>query len=213
MNMEISRNELISFKTHFFGFILAIAGMIALIIKNTGLPDIQATSVVYGLSMLFMFGASSMYHFNKNAENTETLWRKIDHLAIFVMIAGSYTPFSYIHLEGNWRWGIIITQWSLVALGIFFKFFYINAPRKLNTAIYLAMGWVVLIPIRQFVHNAPVYVSILLAVGGVFYTIGAVIYARKRPNPIPGFFGFHEIFHIFIILGAMSHFAAIFLSR
>jgi hemolysin III len=211
--MTLLRNERISFKTHFYAFLLAIVGMIALVLKNNGFPDIQATSIIYGLSMLFMFGASSLYHFNKNGENTKTIWRKIDHLAIFVMIAGSYTPFAYIHLDGYWKWGIIITQWSLVALGFFFKFFYINSPRGLNTAVYLAMGWIVVIPIRQFIHNAPSSVSILLGVGGLFYTIGALIYAFKRPNPIPKFFGFHEIFHIFIILGAASHFAAIYLSR
>jgi hemolysin III len=212
MLFRISRNEQISFYVHFAGFFAGIAGFFALTAQTTGLPGTRAVSIIYASSFIFLFASSSLYHYTKRVENGESFWRKLDHLAIFIMIAGTYTPFCYIYLGGAWKWSIIIIQWSLVGVGFFFKFFFINAPRRLNTAIYLAMGWIVIIPIKQFASAAPVYITVLLALGGLFYTVGAFIYSRKWPNPKPGFFGFHEIFHIFILLGAFSHYAGIYLS-
>jgi hemolysin III len=212
MLFRISRNEQVSFYVHFAGFIAGIAGFIALTARTTGLPANHAITLIYAISFIFLFAASSIYHYTKRVENGESFWRKLDHLAIFIMIAGTYTPFSYYYLTGAWKWSIIIIQWSLVGAGFFFKFFFINAPRRLNTAIYLAMGWMVIIPIKQFASNAPVCITVLLGLGGLFYTVGAVIYSRKWPNPKPGFFGFHEIFHIFILLGAFAHYAGIYLS-
>lgn len=186
--------------------IIAI-GTLVLIALSAGDISAQIVFLIYGISGVFLFSASFLYHSKKQRENDHSLWRKLDHTAIFFLIAGTYTPICSLYLEGNMRWGILIAQWVLVAGGTLFKFVFINAPRVLGTVIYLLMGWIVLIPIKTLVETMPRVGLILLATGGLLYTVGAVIYAFKRPNPWPGFFGFHEIFHLFISGGAISHLA------
>jgi hemolysin III len=182
-----------------------LIGLIILIIISLGNIPALIVSLIYGCSAIFLFSASFLYHSKKQSDADKTFLRKLDHFAIFFLIAGTYTPISFLYLEGNMRLGILIAQWSLVLLGIFFKFFFINAPRIIGTIIYLLMGWMVILPISTLVDVMPHRAFMYLVLGGVFYTIGALIYAVKRPNPAPNFFGFHEIFHIFIIGGAISH--------
>ena len=188
--------------------IIAI-GTIVLFVISTGDISSQIVFLIYGASGIFLFSASFFYHSRKQLENGCSLWRKLDHTAIFVLIAGTYTPICYLYLEGNMKWGILIAQWALVVGGTLFKFLFINAPRVIGTLIYLVMGWIVLIPIVTLVDTMPRVGLVLLGAGGLLYTIGAVIYALKRPNPWPGFFGFHEIFHLFISGGAILHLAMI----
>jgi len=135
--------------------------------------------------------------------------RKLDHFAIFVMIAGTYTPISFIYLTGNLRWIIIIVQWSLVLAGFFFKFFYLNVPRYLYTIIYLIMGWIGIVTIKEFIIAMPKNSVIFLFAGGISYTIGAIFYIMKKPIKRLGF-GFHEIFHLFILLGAFFHYLLVY---
>lgn len=188
--------------------IIAI-GTIVLLVISAGDVSAQIVSLVYGVSGIFLFSASFFYHSRKQLENGCSPWRKLDHTAIFVLIAGTYTPICYLYLEGNMKLGILIAQWALVVGGTLFKFLFINAPRVIGTLIYLVMGWIVLIPIVTLVDTMPRVGLVLLGAGGLLYTIGAVIYALKRPNPLPGFFGFHEIFHLFISGGAILHLAMI----
>ena len=188
--------------------IIAI-GTIVLLVISAGDISSQIVSLIYGVSGIFLFSASFVYHSRKQLENGCSIWRKLDHTAIFVLIAGTYTPICYLYLEGNMKWGILIAQWGLVVGGTLFKFLFINAPRVIGTLIYLVMGWIVLIPIVTLVDTMPRVGLVLLGAGGLLYTIGAVIYALKRPNPWPGFFGFHEIFHLFISGGAILHLAVI----
>ena len=169
-----------------------------------------AIALVYGASMVFMFTASAVYHASKDSEDGRSLWRRLDHLAIFVMIAGSYTPVCRFHLEGAWRWSILGTQWGLVLLGLLFKVLFIRSPRWISAAIYVVMGWVAVIPVRQLLGSMDATQTSLIVAGGVAYTLGAAIYAGKRPNPWPGLFGFHEIFHVAVVLGALLHYLAIF---
>jgi hemolysin III len=125
------------------------------------------------------------------------------------MIAGTYTPMSYLYIEGPWRWGIITAQWSLVFLGIFFKFFFLRAPRFFSTVIYLAMGWMALLVLGKMINGMqPLELTGLLG-GGIFFTIGAVIYILKKPDPLSGYMGFHGLFHVFILLGGLSHFLVV----
>jgi hemolysin III len=126
------------------------------------------------------------------------------------MIAGTYTPICYIYLDGWWRWGIIGAQWLLVILGLVFKLVYIHGPRWLTTVIYILMGWMLLIPLNQLLASMPLNSLLLLLGGGVAYTLGAVFYAIKKPNPVPGVFGFHEIFHLLVIAGAASHYLVVY---
>jgi hemolysin III len=205
---RIRRAERISSLSHALGAVAALVGTAALWSRSPT-PGVRAAALVYGLCMVFMFSASAVYHALKQAEDGLTLSRKVDHLAIFFMIAGTFTPLCFTHLHGGWRYGILGAQWGLVAAGLVFKLVYLRAPRWLTTGIYLAMGWMALVPARQLWGSMDGATASLFAAGGGAYTVGAIIYALRRPNPIPGLLGFHEIFHGFVLLGAGLHFAAI----
>lgn len=205
-----SVSEPVSFYTHFFGAIAAIAGVILLMNNNAGTAVKSGVVLIYGLSLIFLFSASSLYHACKKEENGASVLRKLDHLAIFFLIAGTYTPLCYRFLDGGWMYGILIAQWGLVVLGTVFKLVWISAPRKYSTAVYVLMGWLIIIPIHKIWAAVPLTGFLLILGGGVAYTIGAVIYAKKKPDPVPEVFGFHEIFHLFILGGALLHFLAIY---
>ncbi len=206
----ITIREPASFYTHFTALLLSLCGTALLAVQFRADRATLVTAMVYGFSLIFLFAASSLYHALKKEENGNSRLRKLDHLAIFFMIAGTYTPLSYMYLDGYWRWGMIAAQWSLVLLGVFFKFFFLSAPRSVSTMIYVTMGWLVIIPINRIVDAMPGELFSLLLAGGVLYTAGALIYAMKKPDPLPGRFGFHEIFHVFIVLAALCHFLAIY---
>ncbi len=189
----------------------AIIGTFFLLYASKGCIAKTIISTIYGISVIFLFTASSLYHAFKQNENEISFWRKMDHFAIFIMIAGTYTPICYVYLTGWWKWSIIIILWALVLGGFFFKFFYLNAPRYLYTAIYLIMGWVGIVPIKQFLMTMPKNVLFFIFFGGISYTTGAILYILKKPQIKPEF-GFHEIFHFFILLGGFCHYIAVFIS-
>ena len=205
---KIKEKEKISFYTHFLGFILALIGTIYLLYLSES-RSVTIISIIYGLSAMILFLASSLYHANKKSDDENSLWRKLDHIAIFIMIAGTYTPVTFVYLSGYWKWSIIIIQWALVFGGLFFKFFYLNAPRYLYTIIYLLMGWMGIIPITRFIKTMSTTALFYLFVGGLSYTIGAIFYIFKKPQFTKNF-GFHEIFHIFILLGAFFHYLLVY---
>lgn len=206
-----SVNEPVSFYTHFFGAISAVAGLVLLVYNNADTVQKLGVVLVYGVSLIFLFSASSVYHAFKKEENGESISRKLDHLAIFFLIAGTYTPLCYRFLDGGWMYGILIAQWSLVVIGTACKLIWISAPRKYSTAVYVMMGWLIIIPIQKIWTAVPLTGFILILGGGVAYTAGAVIYAIKKPDPLPEVFGFHEIFHVCILAGAILHFLAVYL--
>ncbi|MHA1475818.1 MAG: PAQR family membrane homeostasis protein TrhA [Promethearchaeota archaeon] len=208
----ISQKEIFSSMSHLFGAILAILGMIILIIKSIGNTANIIIAIIYSLSTFFLFISSAIYHAQKKEENEESIWRKLDHIAIFVMIAGSYTPICFLFLEGIWRWSILILQWTLVISGVILKLIVLNTPRWVTITIYLVQGWVAIIPFYQLTKVMPLVSIILLIAGGLSYTIGAIIYKLKKPNPLPGKFGFHEIFHIWILIGAFLQYIPIFIA-
>lgn len=170
----------------------------------------KAAYLIYGVSMILMFLSSGVYHAINVQNKVEEFFRLIDHIFIYVLIAGTYTPMCVVALEGGWQWGMLLGIWLFALGGILKKTFWLNAPRWLSTLIYLLMGWVsvIILPvIWKILPHAFVY---WIALGGFFYTTGAVIYAIQKPNPIPGAFGFHEIWHLFVLGGAFSHFWAIY---
>lgn len=200
--MTIAIKEPVSFYTHFAGFVLSAAGFAVILLTVIYDPYQKAALIVYALSVMLLFLASSLYHALKSEENGDSLMRKFDHAAIYLMIAGTYTPFIYQYLYGWWRWGILIVQWSIVVAGVLITLVWINKPRKLSVALYLAMGWVALVPMYKLWQAMPGGAIALILAGGASYTAGAIIYAKKRPDPVPGVFGFHEVFHLFILAGA-----------
>jgi hemolysin III len=204
--MAFQKSDLINFYSHLAGAIASLAGYIILLVNCGGSLTKIFLATIYSVCAMFIFACSAVYHGQKEEEDASNPWRKLDHIAIFFMIAGTYTPISYIYLDVYWRWSIIGTQWLLVALGLVFKLIYIKSPRWLTIAIYLLMGWMAVIPLGQFLAAMPMSSIVLLFAGGLPYTLGAILYAFKKPNPFPGIFGFHEIFHLLIIMGAACHY-------
>jgi len=195
--------------THWAGALLALAGLAALLIVGWSTPAKIVSLLVYGLSLIGMFSASATYHMVRAKDRVLLILRKIDHSAIFLLIAGTYTPFCINAFDGFWKWGMLIIIWSLAAIGIIVKVFYIKSPRWLNAGIYVVMGWLCVGASGQMLATLPAWVFTWLLVGGVIYTLGAVVYSTKIFNFKPGVFGFHEVWHIFVMLAAAAHYVAV----
>jgi len=207
--MPVNRSELVSFYSHLAGVVAAIIGLFVLIVI-TNEPLLQILSAIYGISVIILFTASTLYHGLKQKENEDSIWRRFDHMAIFIMIAGTYTPVCYIYLEYKTGLYIIFAQWLLVVLGIIFKVYFFNAPRVVYTAIYLAMGWMAIIVIKDIINIMDSESLWYLFLGGVAFTVGALFYIIKWPKKMNGYVGFHEIFHGFILLGAFFHYMMVY---
>jgi hemolysin III len=195
--------------THWAGAILALAGLIALLIVGWSTPAKIISLLIYGLSLIAMFSASATYHMVQAKDKVLLILRKIDHSAIYLLIAGTYTPFCVNAFDGFWKWGMLSIIWTLAIVGIVIKVFYIKAPRWLNAGIYVVMGWLCLGAAGQMLATLPMWVFAWLLAGGVIYTLGAVVYITKFFNFRPGVFGFHEVWHIFVLLAALAHFVAV----
>lgn len=204
--MSLKMKEPVNTLTHFIPFVAAIVGLVFLI--NISKDDISKliTMTIYGLSMIVLYGASSVYHWVQTTPQKELLLKKIDHISIYFLIAGSYTPVFYYGLEGTWRWAMLATVWTLAMIGMTLKIWFIHAPRYVSAIFYVSLGWIALVPFIQLIKHLPIGAIILMTVGGVAYTIGAVIYATKIFDFFPKRFGFHEIFHLFIATGSIVHF-------
>jgi hemolysin III len=195
--------------THWVGAAFALIGLITLLIVGWDTPAKIISLTIYGLSLIAMFSASATYHMVHVKDKALEVFRKIDHAAIYFLIAGTYTPFCVNAFEGFWKWGMLGIIWSLALIGISVKIFYIRAPRWLNAGIYVVMGWLSISAVGQMLAVLPVWVLGWLIAGGVIYTFGAVVYITKIFNFKPGVFGFHEIWHIFVMLAAAAHFVAV----
>jgi len=195
--------------THFFAAIAALVGLVILLILGWGNLSKAIALTVYGISLVLLFGASATYHMVKAGPKVLEILRKLDHAAIYLLIAGTYTPFCAVMFQGFWKWGMLAIIWSLALIGIVVKILIINAPRWLNAGIYIVMGWLCLAAVGEMFRALPPWALTWLLVGGITYTLGAMVYITKIMNFWPGKFGFHEVWHIFVILGALAHFIAI----
>jgi len=197
--------------SHLVGAIGALVLLVYLIVNSSEDPGASRISfIVYGITVFLMFASSSIYHAVNVTFETEERFRMIDHIMIYLVIAGTYTPICTIVLEGNWRLWMLIGIWSFALIGIIKKVFWMSAPRWFSTVLYLLMGWVSVIIFPNLWDQLPHMFSYWIAIGGLFYTIGAIIYGIKKPDPFPEVFGFHEIWHLFVLGGAFSHFWAIY---
>ena len=195
--------------THWAGALLALVGLIVLLIVGWSTPAKIVSLTIYGFSLIAMFSASATYHMVRVKDKALEIFRKVDHAAIYFLIAGTYTPFCVNAFSGFWKWGMLSIIWSLALIGILVKVFYIRAPRWLNAGIYVIMGWLAVGAAGQMLAALPAWVLTWLIIGGVTYTLGAVVYITKIFNFKPGVFGFHEMWHIFVLLAAAAHFVAV----
>jgi hemolysin III len=193
--------------THAYAFWLALVAAGALIaLTPAGAPRVAAA--IYGAGLCAVFGGSGLYHRWRWHPRWRPLLRRLDHSTIYVFIAACYTAVGMLVLTGATRWVVLVTVWSGAALGIVFSLAWVNAPRWLSSSTYIVLGWVALVAVPQLVSSLPIAPLVLVASGGVLYTAGAVVFALGRPDPWPRVFGFHEIFHVFVILAAVAHFVA-----
>jgi hemolysin III len=195
--------------THLIAAGVAAVGLVALLVLGWGDPVRVASLLVYGLSLVLLFIASGIYHSVNAGPLAIARLRKFDHAAIYLLIAGTYTPICLHFFTGFWQWGMVAVIWTLALIGVVVKLFVIRAPRWANAAVYLIMGWLGVLGVREIWQQMPPAAIGWLALGGALFTAGAIIYVLKRPDPRPGVFGFHEIWHIFIIFAALAHFILI----
>jgi hemolysin III len=199
--------EPVSSLTHLAGFFAAVVGLV-LIVQAAQNDAPKATAMaIYGTTLALLFFSSAVYHFFDLGPRGNRLLRHLDHASIFLLIAGSYVPPMLVLLGGTWRISMLIAVGTLAILGIVFQLFWINAPRGITTALYLAIGWIVVIPAPIILPQLGGLQLATLIGGGLAYSVGAVIYALKWPDPYPLRFGFHEIWHLFVMAGAGAHFA------
>lgn len=188
-----------------FWFALAAAAtLVALAPAGTA----RVASVVYGAGLCLMLAASALYHRLKCSDRVRSLLCRIDHGAIYVFMAASYTPVALILLDGTLRWAVLAFVWAAALGGVALSVAWITAPRLLFAISYVALGWAVVIAFPELMADLDLTPIVLFGAGGLLYSAGAVIYALRRPNPWPSTFGFHEIFHALVIAAALIHFVA-----
>jgi hemolysin III len=195
--------------SHQWAFFVSVATGVALVLAA---PNGRATAAVsiYAFSVAGLFGASALYHrINWSTTGARRWMRRLDHSMIFLLIAGTYTPFAVLVLNGPLATAILIVVWAAALGGIVLKLAWIDAPKWLVALIYVAIGWVALAAFPQLLDKLGVTATAMVAAGGLLYTVGAVVYARKRPDPSPTVFGYHEIFHALVILAAALQYAVV----
>jgi hemolysin III len=189
-------------------FVALVAGAVLVIAAPSGRATFAAA--VYAISVVSMFGASALYHrVNWKSASARRWMRRLDHSMIYLLIAGTYTPFALLVLDGGLARAVLIAVWTGAVLGIGLKLLWPDTPKWLTAAVYVVLGWVAVIAFPQLADElGPVGMS-LVAAGGVLYTAGAIVYALRRPDPVPAVFGYHEIFHVLVIAAAVLQFVAV----
>jgi hemolysin III len=212
--METPGSALRSVKPHLRGWLHAgtfplsvISGVILIILAPAGRARISIT--IFAVSAAMLFGVSAVYHRGHWSPRTHAVLQRLDHANIFLIIAGTYTPFAVLLLSAGPARTLLWIVWSGAVAGVAFRVLWVGAPRWLYVPVYLALGWVAVAYMPQLLHGGGPAVLTLLVVGGVLYTLGGIVYAIKRPNPSPSWFGFHEVFHALTIAAFTAHALAI----
>ena len=195
--------------THLGAAILSLFGLIALMIVSWGKSAMLTSVIIYGVTLIAMFSASATYHMTISSPKVIEILRKIDHSAIYLLIAGTYTPFCINAFSGFWQWGLLSIIWSLAIIGVGIKIFIVRAPRWVNAGVYLVMGWLIVAAAGEMANTLSANILTWLIIGGVIYTLGAIVYITKKMDFIPGVFGFHEVWHLFVMLAAAAHYTSI----
>ena len=187
-------------------FFAVVAAAVLVVLSPAGVP--RAAALIYGAGLCLMLAASALYHRLKCSPGVRSLLCRIDHSAIYVFMAASYTPVGLLVLEGTTRWVVLGSVWAGAVGGVALSVAWVTAPRVLFAISYLALGWVIVIAFPQLKSALDLTPILLFGIGGVLYSVGAVIYATRRPDPWPRTFGFHEIFHALVVAAAVIHFVA-----
>ena len=194
--------------THCIGAVFAVVAFFLLIQDSLDpfKPWHVVTFSIFCTGMFLLYTTSTLYHWLPVSPKTERILQKLDHMMIYVLIASTYTPVCLIPLRGVWGWSLIGIIWGLTAFGILFKIFQFNLPKWFSTTYYLFMGWLVVIAILPMIQTLQVGALVWIIIGGLYYTLGAIIYKLDKPNLIPKHFGAHELFHVFVLIGSGAHF-------
>jgi len=212
--MTLRLKDPVSALTHWFGAALSLVGLIALVVSGarTGSTWHVVSFAVYGASLIGLYTASAVYHSVPETESGKLnlVLRKLDHIMIYILIAGTYTPFCLVPLRGVWGWSLFGAIWGCAVAGFFLKLFWMSAPRWFSTAIYVLMGWLVVVATYPLLHSVSDAGLLWMLAGGLFYTVGAILYATKWPRLWPGVFSFHEVWHLFVMAGSLCHFFSIY---
>lgn len=208
--MKLLPREPVNGLTHLTGAILSVIG--AVILVRSGMahgPQYAWALGVFGLSLVLLYVASTLYHSLPCSPRTLVRLRRFDHMMIYVLIAGTYTPVGLVVIGGRLGVAIVAAAWSIAALGVLQKAVWIDASGWVSAAFYLAMGWAGVTLVRPLLGSAPLWFAGLIALGGLVYTVGAVVFATERPRLWPGRFGAHELWHLCVMGGSAAHFWAI----
>lgn len=213
----LSLRHPISGLSHLVGACLALIGLFWLLHVPNSSGEVgeqngtlrMISALVFGISMVLLYSSSSLYHLLDLSDKAMRRLRQLDHSMVYIFIAGTCTPVLLVPLESTRGSLYCIVIWALAILGVLIKIFWVESSRWLRVSLYLAMSWLTVIPLPELVRALPFQGSAWFVAGGLAYTSGSVIYALKRPNPFPSVFGFHEIWHLFVLLGSFCHYWAI----
>lgn len=194
---------------HLAAFFATLGAGSLLIAQGTSNTSTLA-SVVYVMGLLFLFGVSAIYHIPHWEPRPRALLKRVDHMAIFIFIACTFTPLCLLALPKDAGNQLLVIIWSAASLGLIQSIFWVKAPKWVTALLYVVMGWLALPYLGEFKDTLGSIQLLLIVAGGVVYTVGAVFYALKKPNWVPGIFGYHELFHLFTIIGAFFHFVVIY---
>ena len=185
-----------------------IAGAVLVVLADGALATVS--SWIYAVALAGMFGASALYHRFPWRSAARRVWaQRLDHSTIFVFIASSYTPFALLCFHGSTRWLVLVLVWTGATLGLVLELAWLDSPRWLKAIAYLAVGWVGVIVAPQLFSSLGIGAAVLVIVGGLLYTLGAVVYSVGRPDPFPAIFGYHEVFHVLVVAAAVLQFVAV----
>jgi hemolysin III len=193
---------------HQYAFFASLLLGAVLVVGSSG-PAERTSAVVFATALAAMFGISALYHRITWRPRTRLWMRRLDHAAIYLLIAGTYTPFALLALTDVWRWTILPVVWGGALVAIVLKLAWVDAPKWLAVAIGIALGWIGVVALPQLWAHAGLTGVALLLAGGILYTGGAIVYARRRPDPVPAVFGYHELFHALVIAAAACQYAAV----
>jgi hemolysin III len=205
--MTVARPRLRGF-SHALAFVVALPLGLALILEAETARG-RLSAIVFAATVVAMFGASALYHSPNWSEAPKRWLRRVDHAGIYGLIAGTYTAFGLLALNGGWRWVVLSIVWAGALAAIVFKFAWLDAPMWISAVIGVALGWVGVVVAPQLLGEIGVTASLLVLAGGLLYTLGALVYAFRRPDPRPAVFGFHEVFHVLVIAAVACQYAAV----